>query len=152
MWVKMNQAQINEMLDGLISKRTKSRRDAVIGGSIIMLGVAVVLNMTLFVPLTPFLSNSVPPEIEVLARIIAVFFILEFVVFIVWVVDSCQFKKMDLRKKREYYYENIKNKNTKICPKCGLVFNNGEVRCTSCAGPLEMAYDYMWVEDEIPSS
>ena len=152
MWVKMNQAQINKMLDGLISRRTKTRRGYVIGGSIIMLGVALVLNMILFVPLTPFLSNSVPPEIAVLIRILVVFLILEFVVLIVMVVDSWQFKKMDLRRKREYYYENIKKKNIRICPKCGLVFSSDEVRCASCAGPLEMAYDYMWVEDEMPNS
>ena len=147
MWVKMNQEQLNDMFDGLIAKRAKSQKIYFLGASAIMLGLAAISNMFFFIPLTPFLSGRLPTEVEVSIRILLVFVILELVVIVATLIDSLQFNKKDLRAKREYYYNNIKAKNTKICPKCGLIFDSKDISCTACGEALEMAADYMWLDD-----
>jgi len=147
MWIKMDQVQIDEMLDGLISKYKSTQKGRFIGGSIVMLGLAVIINFVVFPAATPFLSGQFPTEIEVLIRIVVVFFVLEIFISVIMAIDNHRFYKMNVYEKREYLFQNISKGNTKICPRCGLLYQNDEVRCSKCNDILDIASNYNWVDD-----
>ena len=150
MWVKMTQLQLNEMLDTRIGKY-KKRQCILFGGeSVLMLFFSIFINYFFFPLGIPFLNPLTPVINEVLIRIALLFVLFEIILLVLGGIDDFKFFRMDIKAKREYIFKGIKKNDTKICPRCGIFYTNGEVRCSKCAEPLDMAYEYMWIEDETP--
>jgi hypothetical protein len=149
MWMKMNQQQINEMLDERIRNYKKNQKIYFAGGSAVMLALSFCINYFLFPLGIPFLHSQYSTGDEVVIRIFIIFLVFELIIAVLMIFDNIKYFKMDIREKREYFFKGIKRNNSKICIKCGVFFINDEIRCDKCGEPLEMAYECIWIEDTV---
>ena len=69
----MNESDIEKMLDELVMRYGKTQKLYFGGGSIVMLGLSVVLNIYAFAPSTVFLNANLPIVLEEFVRIVIVF-------------------------------------------------------------------------------
>jgi len=152
MWQRLSQAEIEEMLTNLISRHRKNQFLGFCGGSVVMLGLAIVLNMYFFVPLSPYLSPNIPVENEMGLRILLLFAALEILMLALFLFDARRFHKMNNDDRKEYLLDNLRKKSTKICPSCWLFHNHDEVYCKECGHWLVLSYEYRWVEDGVKES
>ena len=148
MWKRKNQAEIGEMLDDLVLRYKERQKHGFIGGSAVMFGLSVLFNIFIFEAATPFLHTQIPIVLEIVIRILLLFLVLEILMSILFLVGDHKYYKMNGNEKKEYLFNNMKEKSSKMCPSCGLFYDKHELICSKCGSDLAMSYEYEWIDDE----
>jgi hypothetical protein len=145
-WIKMDQTNIDRMLDKHIVQYKKDQRFLFFWLSILIFVFDFAVTFTIF-PATATLININSMILSIL-ELIVIFLILETIAVVSLIIENHKFDLMNQSEKRSYLFKDIVRKANKLCPKCGHIYNINRTMCSECGGDLYMSSEYMWIEDK----